>query len=820
MKISYNWLKRYCAIDLPAEEVARLLTGCGLEVEDFEKSESVKGGLKGVVIGQVVECAKHPNADKLSVTKVDIGTGRLLSVVCGAPNVAAGQKVPVATVGTFLYSGDKSFEIKEARIRGEFSEGMICAEDELGLGTSHEGIMVLDPETPVGTPAASYFNVTEDVIFEIGLTPNRTDAMSHIGVARDLVAVLNRHDSPGKYKLQWPSVDDFIVNNHDLDIRVVVDDPLACPRYSGLSMTGIKIGDSPSWLKNLLSAAGIRPINNVVDVTNFVMMELGQPLHAFDASKITGNKVVIRKARNEEQFTTLDEQQRKLTANDLMICNETEGMCIAGVFGGADSGVTEHTTSIFLESAHFNPRSIRKTSRYHGLQTDSSFRFERGSDPNITVYALKRAALMIKELAGGLIASEVIDAYPEPIEPAIITASWKNISRLIGKELDHDIIKNILNDLGIMLMDENDESIILAIPTYKNDVTREADVIEEILRIYGYDFIEMTGQLRSSLSFSSKPDPERLRELASSLLSSRGFLEIMNNSLTRSRYAEECPWLDDQHSVRLINPLSADLNVMRQTLLYGGLETIAYNQNRKSGDLRLYEFGRTYTYSASERKAGENLSPYKEQEQLGIWLTGRRNAESWRTGDEKTDFFNIKAVVHDVLMRLGFNISWFHKSHLSDELFEDGLEYSFRQQRLVKFGLLRKKETRRFDLKSDVYYAEFNWEQIVGMTADLVVSYKELPKFPEVRRDLALVLDQSVTYEELEKAAYLVEKNILRGVSLFDIYQGDKIGPGKKSYAMSFILRDDEKTLTDEIIEKTMERILNSFKEKFQATIR
>ncbi len=820
MKISYNWLKRYCAIDLPAEEVARLLTGCGLEVEDFEKSESVKGGLKGVVIGQVVECAKHPNADKLSVTKVDIGTGRLLSVVCGAPNVAAGQKVPVATVGTILYSGDKSFEIKEAKIRGEFSEGMICAEDELGLGTSHEGIMVLDPDTSVGTPAASYFNVTDDVIFEIGLTPNRTDAMSHIGVARDLIAVLNRHESPGKYKLQWPSVDEFGTDNHDLDIHVVVEDPAACPRYSGLSMTGIKIGDSPSWLKNLLSAAGIRPINNVVDVTNFVMMELGQPLHAFDASKITGNKVVIRKARNEEQFTTLDEQQRKLSGDDLMICNEKEGMCIAGVFGGAVSGVTDQTTSIFLESAHFNPRSIRKTSRYHGLQTDSSFRFERGSDPNITVYALKRAALLIKELAGGRIASEVRDVYPDPAEPAIIAAHWKNISRLIGKELDHDIIKNILHDLGILVLDENDKSIILAVPTYKSDVTREADVIEEILRIYGYDFIEMPGQLRSSLSFSNKPDAEKLRELASSMLSSRGYLEIMNNSLTRSRYAEESPWLDEQHSVRLLNPLSADLNVMRQTLLYGGLETIAYNQNRKSGDLRLYEFGRTYQFFASERKEGENLSPYKEQEQLGIWLTGRQDAESWRTGDEKTDFFNLKAAVHDVLMRLGFNIGWFHKSHIADELFEDGLEYAFRQQHLVKFGLLRKKETRRFDLKAEVFYAEFDWEQIVSLTAGLGVSYKELPKFPEVRRDLALVLDQSVTYEELEQAAYQVEKKILRGVSLFDIYQGDKIGPGKKSYAMSFILRDDEKTLTDEIIEKTMERILNVFREKFQATIR
>jgi phenylalanyl-tRNA synthetase beta chain len=820
MKISYNWLKRYGDFSLPPEEIARLLTNCGLEVEDYEKSESVKGGLKGVFIGLVAECEKHPNADKLSLTKVDIGTGRLLSIVCGAPNVAAGQKVPVATVGTFLYSGDKSFEIKEAKIRGEFSEGMICAEDELGLGHSHEGIMVLDPGTRIGMPAAEYFQLSEDYIFEIGLTPNRTDAMSHTGVARDLAAVLNRHDKSGNYRLKWPSVDNFQVDNHDLEIPVIVKDPEACPRYSGVTITGVKIAESPSWLKNLLSAAGIRPISNVVDVTNFIMLELGQPLHAFDASKIKGRKVVVRKARHEEPFTTLDEVERKLSAADLMICNAEEGMCIAGVFGGADSGVTEKTTELFLESAHFNPRSIRKTSRYHGLQTDSSFRFERGSDPNITVYALKRACMLIKELAGGKISSEIVDSYPNPVEPLKIQVRWKNINRLIGKEIDHDTIKSILSDLGIQNENESAETLIFVIPSYKTDVTREADVIEEILRIYGYDFIEMPGQLRSSLSFSNKPDPEKIRNLVSDYLSSRGFFEIMNNSLTKSRYVEESGYLNNENSVNLLNPLSADLNVMRQSLLFGGLETIAYNQNRKTADLRLYEFGRTYQYFSGRKTPGQNLSPYSEHENLALWITGRQEAESWRTKNDKADFFNIKAAVHDIFLRLGFNTDWFEKTQFSDDLFEEGLSYNFKNETLVRFGTLKKRELKRFDLKQEVFYADFEWERIIWLVADLKVSYKEVPKFPEVRRDLALVLDQVVTYEEIERAAYQAEKKILRGVSLFDIYQGEKIGPGKKSYAISFLLGDEEKTLTDEIIEKTMDRILKALQEKFNAAIR
>jgi phenylalanyl-tRNA synthetase beta chain len=820
MKISYNWLKRYIDINLPPDEISRMLTNCGLEVEDYEKSESIKGGLKGVVVGIVAECSKHPNADKLSLTKVDTGSGRLLSIVCGAPNVTTGQKVLVATVGTMIYNGDKSFEIKEARIRGEFSEGMICAEEELGLGNSHEGIMVLDPVASIGMPAAEYFNVTEDYIFEIGLTPNRTDAMSHTGVARDLAAVLNRHYPNAGYRLKWPSVDNFKVDNHDLPIQVVVEDSEACPRYSGVTVKDVKIGESPAWLKNLISAAGIRPINNVVDVTNFVMMELGQPLHAFDASRIKGRKVLVRKALQDEPFITLDEIERKLTSSDLMICNASDGMCIAGVFGGAVSGVTDKTTDLFLESAHFNPRNIRKTSRYHGLQTDSSFRFERGADPNITVFALKRAALLIKELAGGTISSDVVDVYPKPVEPLKIEARWKNISRLIGKEIDHDLIKSILSGLGIKVEYESGESITMVIPTYKTDVTREADVIEEILRIYGYDYVEMPGQLRSSLSFSNKPDSERIRNLVSDMLSSKGYVEIMNNSLTKSKYAEESPWLKSENSVKLLNPLSNDLNVMRQSLLFGGLETIAYNQNRKTNDFRLFEFGRTYKYYSENITEGQNLSPYAEHDCLAVWLTGRSEAESWRTNDSKVDFYCLKAIVHDLFQRLGFNLGGFEKNNFNGDLFEEGISYQYNHEVLVKFGLLKKRELKRFDLKQDIYYAEFEWEKMISMMGSLQVAYKEVTKFPEVRRDLALVLDQAVTYEELEKAAFLAERKILRNVSLFDIYQGDKIGSGKKSYAISFLLRDDEKTLTDDIIEKTMERILKTFQEKFNASIR
>jgi phenylalanyl-tRNA synthetase beta chain len=821
MKISYNWLKRYTDVDLAPEEVARLLTTCGLEVESWEEFETVKGGLKGVIIGKVLECTRHPNADKLSLTKVDAGTGRLLSIVCGAPNVAAGQVVPVALVGTMIHMGDKSFEIKEAKIRGEFSEGMICAEDELGLGIGHEGIMVLeDPKARIGMPASEYFRITSDIVFEIGLTPNRTDATSHIGVARDLVAVLNNRQDEKKYTLKWPDVSHFNVDNQDLDIPVVVEDPDACPRYSGVTVSGIKVGPSPAWLKNLLSAAGIRPINNVVDITNFVLMEVGQPLHAFDAKFIEGKKVVVRKARKGEKFTTLDEVERELTPEDLMICNVNHGMCIGGVFGGLTSGVTEGTTDIFLESAHFHPATIRKTSRYHGLQTDASFRFERGSDPNITLWALKRAAILVKQLAGGAISSEIKDVYPEPVGNKVVTITFKNVNRLIGKVIPPETVRSILADLGIQVVKEQPDGLVLSIPAFKVDVTREADVIEEILRIYGYDNVEMPENLRVSLSFAQRPDPEKVRNMVADLLISKGFTEIMNNSLTRSRYASNVPGFDTGKNVRILNPLSSDLDVMRQSLLFGGMETIIYNINRKTSDLEIFEFGRSYAYDAQADTSKNALRAYREHDHLALWITGERHAESWNTHDGKVDFFDLKAAVDAILVRLGFDLLKLERTALEGGIYASGLSYGTREKVYVEFGQLDRKVLKVWDIRQEVYYADILWENILRALAGHEVSYREVPKFPEVRRDLALVLDREIPFADIEKTAYETERRLLKRVNLFDVYEGDKIPEGKKSYAISFILLDEEKTLTDTVIEKTMEKLLKVFGEKFGAVIR
>jgi phenylalanyl-tRNA synthetase beta chain len=820
MKISYNWLKRYTDIDLEPEELSKLLTNCGLEVESWEAFETVKGGLKGVVIGKVMECTKHPNADKLSLTKVDVGSGRLLSIVCGAPNVAEGQTVPVALVGAVMHDGDKRFEIRETKIRGEFSEGMICAEDELGIGTDHAGIMVLDPAAKIGMPASEYFGITSDVVFEIGLTPNRTDATSHIGVARDIVAVLNNRQDEKKYSLKWPGVNHFTTDNHDLEIPVVVEDPDACPRYSGVTLTGVKVGPSPVWMKNLLLAAGIRPINNIVDITNFVLLEVGQPLHAFDAKYIEGKKVVVRKARKGEKFITLDEIERELSSGDLMICNASEGMCIGGVFGGLTSGVTENTTDIFLESAHFNPASIRKTSRFHGLQTDASFRFERGSDPNITVWALKRAALLIRELAGGKISSEIVDVYPEPVGNKLVTISYKNIDRLIGKSLEHHLIANILQDLGMQIVKEQPGGLVLSVPTFKVDVTREADVIEEILRIYGYDNVEMPGSLRSSLSFAITPDAEKLRNLVSDMLTAKGFTEIMNNSLTRSRYAAEVAGFNPEENVKILNPLSSDLDVLRQSLLFGGMESVLYNMNRKITDLKIFEFGRMYRYDSEADTSRNALKSYKEYEHLALWMTGNQQPESWKSDHSRVDFYDLKAITEAILTRLGFDMLKLEKQAIEGDIFAYGMRYGTKEKVFAEFGQLDKEVLKVWDIRQEVFYADFRWENILKATTLHSVKYSGVPKFPEVRRDLALVLDKHITFSELEGAAYEAERRLLRAVNLFDVYAGDKVPAGKKSYAISFILRDDEKTLTDAMIEKTMERILKAFEEKFGATIR
>ncbi len=822
MKISYNWLKQYLEIDQPIEELSALLTDCGLEVEGIEKWQSVKGGLEGIVIGEVKSCSKHPNADKLSVTKVDVGTGELLPIVCGAPNVASGQKVVVATVGAKLYDGDESFEIKKAKLRGEPSEGMICAEDELGLGTSHDGIMVLDPKIKTGTLAKDYFNIEDDIVFEIGLTPNRTDAISHIGVARDIKAVLDNYDfknkKPLNRTLEIPSVDEFKSDDQSLNIEVVLEDPAACPRYTGLTISGIEVKESPEWLQNRLNAIGLRPINNIVDITNYVLHETGQPLHAFDAEEITGNKVVVKKLAKGTKFTTLDEIERELTENDLMICNTVDGMCIGGVFGGIKSGVTEKTKNIFLESAYFDPIHIRKSSKYHDLQTDASFRFERGVDPDITLYALKRAAMLIKEIAGGKISSEIKDEYPQKIEKLKVDVSWKNINRLIGKSIGNDIIKNILKSLEFEILNETKVGLTLLVPSYRVDVTREADVIEEILRIYGYNFIEIPSKVYSSIASSAKPDPEKVQSLAFDFLSNNGFVEIMNNSLTKSTYYENNTDFDENQSVQIKNPLSRDLNVMRQSLLFGGLEAINYNLNRKNDNLKFFEFGQVY--NIKNKQAEEVTKKYNESSQLSLFITGNQNDESWYTDKKDADYIFLKAFTVNLLKRIGLKLNTINFEKSTKKYFIEGLDYFNDSGQILEMGEISSSVLKSFDIDQSVFYATINWDLLFKAIQKQNISYSPIPKFPEVRRDLALLLDTTVAYAEVEKLAYQTEKKLLKAINLFDVYEGKNIEAGKKSYAVSFMLQDEEKTLTDKVIDKTMKKLMLTFERELNAVIR
>ena len=819
MKISYNWLKKYIDFDLDPEKLSEILTDCGLEVEGLEKIQSVKGGLKGFVVGEVLTKEKHPDADKLSVTTVDVGEENSLKIVCGAPNVAAGQKVIVATVGTVLYSGDKEFKINKTKLRGELSEGMICAEDEMGLGTSHDGIMVLNPEAKTGTPAKEYFNIREDYVYEIGLTPNRSDATSHIGTARDLVSVLNHFNNTRDYKLNIPLVDDFKTDNQNRQIDVIVEDQKACPRYSALTISNIEVKESPDWLKNHLNSIGVRPINNIVDITNFVLFETGQPLHAFDADNISGNKVIVKKYPKGTKFTTLDEFERELSENDLMICNEKEGMCIGGVFGGTKSGVTESTKNIFLESAYFDPTSIRKTSKYHGLQTDASFRFERGADPQITTYALKRAAILIKEIAGGEISSDVVDVYPEKIEKWIINILYKNVDRLIGKEIDRTVIKHILQDLDIKIINETEKGLKLLIPTFKVDVTREADIIEEILRIYGYNNIEIPSKVKSSLSFRSKPDTEKLQNLISDQLTDNGFFEIINNSLTNSDYIKKSPVLDEKNNVKILNPISRDLDILRQTLLYGGLESVAYNLNRKISDIKFYEFGKIYLLNKAEKKE-DTLSKYFEEKHLTLFLSGRKNADSWKDKDSDFDFFDLKIFVNNILKRLRIDINKLDISSKISEAFSEGLIYTHNNKKLVEFGSVAANILNDFDIKQEIFYADINWDFIINLINKLQTQYRKVSKFPAVKRDLALLINKNVTFEEIEKLAFQTERHLLKLIKLFDVFEGEKIGKENKSYAVSFILQNPEKTLTDKIIDKTMNKFIKVFEEKLNAKIR
>lgn len=831
MKISYNWLKQYIDIDILPDKVAELLTDCGLEVEGMEMFQSVKGGLKGVFVAEVLTCIKHPNSDHLSLTTVDVGRGEPINVVCGASNVAAGQKVLLATLGTTLYFNDKEITLQKTKIRGEVSEGMICAEDELGLGTSHDGILVLPADAVVGTPAGEYFRVEEDVVFTIGLTPNRADAASHVGVARDLVAVFNNFGGKKvadeeRKSLKIPDLSSFSVDNEDLQIEIVIEAAEACPRYCGITVSGISVSESPQWLKNRLTAIGLRPINNIVDITNFVLMELGQPLHAFDAEKITGKRVIVRKYPTGTPFLTLDEVERELDAEDLMICNAEEPMCIGGVFGGAKSGVTSATTRVFIESACFDPRHIRKSSRRHGLQTDASFRFERGVNPEITVYALQRAALLIKEIAGGNVSSGIVDVYSNPVPNRLVDLTYKNLDRLVGKVIDRDVVKNILNDLGFEVLRTTDErsritddllGFSIIVPGYKVDVFREADVIEEVLRIYGYNNIELSGEVRASLSFTVKPDSGKVQNAVSDYLASHGFHEIMNNSLTRSGYYEGLHELPVSGCVKILNPISRDLDVMRQSLLHGGLESIVYNHNRKQTDIKLFEFGTVYSL-AHGRDESNPVSGYHEEKHMSLFLTGRSEPENWNTGTSETGFFELKGFVEGVLARLSVN-NLMVRSY-SSGIINEGICYSNGGQDIIIMGRLASALHKQFDIRHTVYYAEFNWTAMFSLISDQEARYRELPKFPEVRRDLALLIAKDISFSQIEELAFQTERRILKSVGLFDVYEGDKIAKDKKSYAVKFILQDDNKTLTDKEIEKVMERIIKAFAEKLNTSIR
>jgi len=820
MNISYNWLKEYLQFDLSPRETADVLTSIGLETGGVEEIQTIKGGLEGLVIGEVLTCTAHPNSDHLHLTTVSIGDGgEPLRIVCGAPNVAAGQKVVVATVGTKLYFGEEEITIKRSKIRGEESFGMICAEDEIGIGTSHDGIIVLPADAPVGTPAKEYYQVKSDWVLEVDITPNRVDAASHYGVARDLAAWLKQAGRP--YKLTRPSVDAFAVDKKEGGIEVIVENREACPRYSGLTIRGVTVKESPDWLKNKLLLIGLRPINNIVDITNFVLHETGHPMHAFDAAQIRGNEVVVRTMPEKTGFITLDEQEHKLSHDDLMICNAEEGMCIAGVFGGLHSGVTEKTTDLFLESAYFHPTWVRKTARRHGLSTDSSFRFERGADPNNTVYVLKRAALLVKELAGGVIEGEIRDIYPTPVERARVSLSFDKVYSLIGKEIPKEDIRSILHSLETEIEKESDSGLILRIPTYRVDVTRDVDVIEDILRIYGYNNVEISDSLKANLSYQTATDRKhKLQTLISEQLTANGFSEIMNNSLTKKTYYEQGVTYPADHCVTLINPLSNDLSVMRQTLLYGGLESIAYNRNRKKSDLRFYEFGNCYFYDADKRKEGKILAEYAEETHIGLWLCGKRTHKNWAVAEEQSSVFELKAHVENILKRLGITDSQLRLEPLQDDLFTTGMSIRTHKRFIGSFGIVTPSICKAFDIDTAVFFAEMNWDVLMKESEQQSVRFTEISRFPPVSRDLALLIDKSVTFARIQQIAVASEKKLLKQITLFDVYEGKNLPEGKKSYAVNFLLQDEEKTLNDKQIDSVMRKIQQNLEKELGAQLR
>nr|WP_315154444.1 phenylalanine--tRNA ligase subunit beta [uncultured Flavobacterium sp.] len=806
MKISYNWLKQFIKIDCKSEETAALLTDLGLEVEIVEKYQSVKGGLEGIVVGHVLTCVPHPDADRLKITTVDLGDGVPVQIVCGASNVDAGQKVPVATIGTVLYDKEGNpFTIKKGKIRGQESHGMICAEDELGLGESHDGIMILDASIPAGTLGAAVFKIENDEVFEIGLTPNRADAMSHFGTARDLRAGLIQTGI--NVELITPSVTNFRVDKRTLKIDVDVKDIQLAPRYCGVTISGLAVKESPEWLKNRLKAIGINPKNNIVDVTNYVLHDLGQPLHAFDAAKING-KILVQTLPAGTKFTTLDDVERTLHEEDLMICDEKGPLCIAGVFGGKKSGVTETTTSIFLESAYFNPVSIRKSAKRHQLNTDASFRFERGIDPTITEYALKRAALLIQEVAGGEITSDIVDIYQKKIEDFPVFLNFKNVSRIIGQELPKDTIKQILASLEIKVNSVSDAGLGLTIPAYRVDVQREIDVIEEILRVYGYNNIVFSKKLNATVSNSPRNEDYKVQNIVASQLNSQGFNEMMANSLTTASYVQLSETLKEDYNVTMLNPLSSDLATMRQSLLFSGLEAISYNINRKNSDLKLFEFGKSYH---------KFLAGYEEIKHLTLFQTGNRNQESWTNAQKPSDFFLFKGYVEAILSRLGINNA--KSLPVSTDVFSEGIALGQGSAVLVELGVVKKSVLKHFGIKQEVFYADFNWATVLKSMSSKI-KYTDIPKYPEVRRDLALLVDQNVTYDSIYTIARQTEKTLLKNVNLFDVYEGQNLPEGKKSYALSFIIQDTSKTLEDAQIDRIMSKLQNNFETELGASLR
>ena len=820
MNISYNWLKEFVDFNLSPLELAEALTSIGLEVGGVEEIQAIKGGLEGLVIGEVLTCEPHPNSDHMHVTNVNLGTGEPVQIVCGAPNVAAGQKVVVATIGTKLYDGDECFTIKKSKLRGIESCGMICAEDEIGIGTDHSGIIVLPDDAVVGTPAKDYYNIKSDYVLEVDITPNRADACSHYGVARDLYAYLVQRGIPTA--LHKPSVDAFKVDNHDLDINVTIVNSEACPRYAGITVKGVTVKESPEWLQNNLRMIGLRPINNIVDITNYILFAYGHPMHCFDADKIKGNQVIVKCMPEGTPFVTLDGVERKLSSRDLMICNTEEPMCIGGVFGGLESGTTEDTKNVFLESAYFHPTWIRKTARRHGLNTDASFRYERGIDPNNTIYILKLAALMVKELAGGEISSEIKDVSCKDFPPFRVELSYQRVNELIGKNIPTETVKSIVKSLEMEVVAETTEGLTLDVPQYRVDVQRDCDVIEDILRIYGYNNVEIPTTLKSSLVAETETDKSnKLQNLIAEQLVGAGFNEILNNSLTKAAYYDELSSYPAQNLVRLMNPLSSDLNVMRETLLFGGLESIARNANHKNPDLKLFEFGNCYYYREEKRNEEKALAPYSESYHLGLWLTGKDKQGSWIHADEENNAYMLKAYVENIFGRMGLRMRDLAIENLSADIYASAIVIKTQGgKRLAMLGSVTRKILKQFDIDNAVYFADINWIEVMRSIRSLKVSFKELPKFPAVRRDLALLVDKSVQFAQIEKLAFDADRKLVKAVNLFDVYEGKHLEPGKKSYAISITLQDEGQTLNDKAIDKVMQKIIKSLETQVNARLR